>query len=74
MTRVFSGKIHGQTIHLDNDPALPDGEKVEVRIKAKRIIHLKKALGGWVDDPSLDVSFEKIARDRHSTRLHEVEH
>lgn len=71
--RVFTGTIKGKTIKLDEDPRLPAGEIVEVRIAARRIKHLEKALGGWRDDPGLDSAFRRLDRNRHRRRISEVE-
>lgn len=72
MTNVLKGKIHGRTIELEGDPALPDGTEVEVEVRVHRLIHLERAFGGWRDDPDLERALEQIDRERHKARVSEV--
>ena len=55
---VFKGIVHGKTIELDEQPGLPDGQEVIVRIEtavkpiaADPLEALKRAAGSWSDDP-----------------------
>jgi hypothetical protein len=34
MSRIIQGVVHGRTIELAEDPGVPDGEQVEVVVKA----------------------------------------
>lgn len=69
MSRIYTGKIKGKIIRLEEDPQLPENEVVKVRIKPDHSSHFKKALGKWKNDPEMDKAFEKIAKDRHSDKI-----
>lgn len=69
MVNVLKGKIHGKTIHLEEDLHLPDGEEVEVEVRVNKLAHLELAFGGWRDDPELDRTLEEINRERHYAQI-----
>jgi hypothetical protein len=57
---ILMGVIHGKTIELDEEPGLPDGQPVQVTVKPvaqpgnaaeNPLDALKRAAGGWSDDP-----------------------
>jgi hypothetical protein len=33
-SKTLHGKVHGRTIHLDEDPGVADGQQVEIQITA----------------------------------------
>jgi hypothetical protein len=34
MTKTIHGKVHGRIIELDEDPGIPQGQEVEITLKA----------------------------------------
>ena len=71
MTRTFHGKVHGKTIVLDEDPGLPDGQSVEVRIMIKEASPerpwgegIRRSAGIMADNPQGDEIMDEIQRDR----------
>jgi hypothetical protein len=60
-TATVQGTIHGNTIELDHDLGLPDGESVTVVVKAKPKLPadyeaiVRRLAGAWADEgPELD--------------------
>jgi hypothetical protein len=54
---VLHGVVHGNTIELDQEPGLPDGQRVTVTVRAAHDNErlptgesLKRAFGAWADD------------------------
>jgi hypothetical protein len=74
---VFRGVIHGQTIELDADIGLPDGQIVAIRVQPL-VPHtsklpsgegIRRSAGGWSDDPDgLDAYLEWNRRQRKQGR------
>ena len=73
MARTMHGKVHGRTIELDEDPGVPDGQQVEVRITIIRPKEqwgegLRRCAGALADDPEWDAIMEQIYRERKLER------
>jgi hypothetical protein len=54
----FRGVVHGKTIELDQEPGLPDGQHVTVRVKPVASNEqytpgdgIRRSAGSWADDP-----------------------
>jgi hypothetical protein len=68
---VCRGVIRGKVIELEMDPGLREGAPVEVRISLALSPQeaLRRASGGWDDDPEgLDRWLEETRRLRHLER------
>jgi hypothetical protein len=65
------GVIRGKVIELEQDPGLREGDPVEVRLQLALPPGeaLRRAAGGWNDDPEgLDRWLEETRRLRHLER------
>lgn len=61
MKAALKGIIHGKLIELEQEPELPDGLAVNVTVEpvspatsptsAEALESLRRAAGGWADDP-----------------------
>jgi hypothetical protein len=58
--KTMSGTVHGKTIELEHELGLPDGQRVTVTVEPtpphesgaeNPLEALKRAAGGWSDDP-----------------------
>jgi len=58
--KILRGTIHGKTIELEAESGLPEGQQVTVRLEPvpqeqttpeDPLEALKRAAGGWSDDP-----------------------
>ena len=71
---IFKGTIHGNIIKLDEEPGLPDGQTVIVKLNRPPVAQrsgegLRRAFGGWAEGgESLDQFLEETRRLRHSPR------
>lgn len=72
MARTIHGRVHGETIELDEDPGVAEGQEVEVqaisrspRQPGERFLHTEGALA---DDTEWDAIMEEIHRDRKQNR------
>jgi hypothetical protein len=75
---ILKGTIHGRTINLEDEPGLPDGQRVTVTVvpAAQNALNgetpldaLKRAAGSWCDDPDgLDRFLEW---NRQQRKLHQ---
>ena len=73
---MFKGVVHGNTIQLEQEPGLPDGQRVDVILaptdasKDRRAEGLTKSFGAWSDDgEGIDTFLEEIRRDRDQPRM-----
>lgn len=71
----LKGVVHGQTIQLDCDPGLPEGQEVTVTVQAARPQQLppgeglRRAAGAWADDvEGLDDYLEWTRQQRKRSR------
>jgi hypothetical protein len=73
MTRIVSGTVHGNTIELDQDLGIADGQAVEVQVK---LVPLKgewgegilRTAGALANDPEWDAAMEEIYEARKKDR------
>ena len=77
MGKTLHGRIHGRTIELDEDPGIPEGQKVEVTVTAPTSPNrrepgegLLRTEGALAGDQEWDEIVEEMQRDRkrHSRR------
>ncbi len=54
---VLNGTVHGKTIELNEEPGLPDGQRVTVTVQVVEEGNtlppgegLRRAFGGWAED------------------------
>jgi hypothetical protein len=73
--KTLKGVIHGKTIELEQEPALPDGQSVVVTLQPleeKRLPPgegIRRSAGAWADDPEgLDQYLEQLRHDRAQDR------
>ncbi len=73
MSVTVPGVLHGRRIDLEEEPPIPDGAAVLVRIERKPLTTEEKrrvlaaTAGAWAGDPSLEAVFREIARRRRDT-------
>ncbi len=73
MEQFLTGTIHGNTIVLDSPPNVPEGERVEVRLRSggpepswgEGIV---QSAGGWADFPEMDEIMDKVHAERKLER------
>lgn len=72
---TLKGVVHGKTIELEQEPALPDGQSVVVTLQPleeKRLPPgegIRRSAGAWADDPEgLDQYLEQLRQDRAQDR------
>ena len=72
---TLKGVVHGKTIELEQEPALPDGQSVVVTLQPleeKRLPPgegIRRSAGAWADDPEgLDEYLEQLRNDRAQDR------
>ncbi len=71
-TAVSRGIIRGNTIELEQEPGLPDGQEVTVRIQPVLPPGegVRQSAGTWADaGDELDEWLEEISRSRQQDRL-----
>jgi len=78
MTRTLHGKVHGRTIHLDEDPGVADGQDVEVQVKVVPPPStwgdgIRCSAGGWAGYPEMDAILERIQQERRPERRPQTE-
>jgi hypothetical protein len=69
MATVVQGTIHGKTIELQENPNLPDGQSVEIEIRAINRKEpwgdgLRRAAGALADDPDWERIMEEVHQER----------
>jgi hypothetical protein len=73
---LLTGIIHGKTIELQDEPGLPDGQKVLVTVRLAEQAQLppgeglRRAFGGWAgdDEEELDKYLEWNRQQRKMSR------
>jgi hypothetical protein len=76
MKTEMTGVVHGRVIRLDEEPGLPDGQQVTVRIQSTGDAEalapgegIRRAAGAWSDDPEgLDAYLEWNRQQRKTGR------
>jgi len=70
---TLNGVVHGKTVAFDREIGLPDGQRVTVTVTPHTaggdVESLRRAFGGWSDDPSgLDDFLEHVRASRKFDR------
>jgi hypothetical protein len=79
VTVSIQGVIKGRQIQLDRETGLPEGARVQVRIKTQaRTLEEKRRLaarlfGSCAEDPTFAAAVAKIERQRHLSPPREVD-
>lgn len=73
MEQVLTGTVYGNTILLDAPLSVPDGQAVEVILRAVEPKQpwgegIRNSAGGWANHPELDAVMEKIHAERSIER------
>jgi hypothetical protein len=66
------GVVHGKTIELDEQPGIPEGQRVSVLLRPALAAGegLRRAFGAWAEDAEhLRQFLDGIYRDRSDDRL-----
>lgn len=72
---TLKGKLHGQTIELDQPLNWPDGTEVEIEIKRlDKLAHLQNAIGRWSEDVQRDEMLDRLEQERHAALMKEPSH
>lgn len=77
MTRTFHGKVHGQTIQIDEDLDIADGEEVVVivtRTKTPPVWGegIRRSAGAAASIPDFDDVFTQIETERKAAQFRET--
>jgi hypothetical protein len=73
MTKTLHGRIHGNTIELDEDVGIAEGQEVEVQVKLVQPTRkwgegILRTAGALADDPHWDEIMEEIHQARKVER------
>lgn len=76
MTVVMQGVVHGNTIQLKGSPGVPDGQEVEVVLRAVGEPRpwgegIARSAGAAADVPGFDEAFAEIERQRKASGFRE---
>jgi hypothetical protein len=78
---ILKGVIHGKIIELEQEPGLPEGQAVTVKLEPapndkpgtnERLEALKRAAGSWSDDPEGLERFLEWNRQQRKTARREI--
>jgi len=74
---TLRGKIHGNTIELETDPGIPDGQTVEIDVRVTQQLKnwgdgIRRSAGIAADVPGVDEAFEQIARERKAAQFRDA--
>lgn len=78
MAKIMKGILYDKRIDLEEEPGLPPGTVVRVKIEPhgisleKRRRLIRDTGGAWKDDNTIGPIFEKIIEDRLATKGREV--
>jgi len=78
MTKTFHGKVYGQTIHINEDLNLADGEDVEVVLRPTTTPSawgegIRRSAGAAANIPEFDDVFAQIEKERKSAKFREAD-
>ena len=78
MTRTFHGRVHGQTIQIDEDLEFADGEEVEVIVNRPKTAlpwgeGIRRSAGAAANIPDYDDVFAKIESERKAAQFRETD-
>ena len=68
---ILKGTVHGKTIELEQEPGLPEGQKVSVTLLAAPLPGegLRRSFGAWADGAEhLDDFLNQLRQDRKQQR------
>jgi hypothetical protein len=73
MIRIVSGIVHGNTIELDEDIGIADGQAVEVQVqlvapKREWGAGILRTAGALANDPEWDAAMEEVYQARKKVR------
>jgi len=76
MSIVIHGVVHGKTIELKESPGVPDGQEVEVVVRAVEPARawgegILRSAGAAADVPGFDDVFAQIERERKGSTFRE---
>ncbi|MGA2032564.1 MAG: hypothetical protein ABSG68_09925 [Thermoguttaceae bacterium] len=76
MSMVIHGVVHGNTIELSESPGVPDGQEVEVLVRAIEPARtwgegILRSAGAAAVVPGFDEVFAEIQRDRKASQFRE---
>ena len=77
MSIVIQGVVHGNTIELKESPGVPDGQEVEVVVRALGSARtwgegIRRSAGAAADVPGFDEAFAEIERQRKASQFRET--
>jgi hypothetical protein len=78
MVKQIQGVVHGRTIELDEDLGIPDGERVNVQVRAAAPspawgAGILRSAGIAADVPGFDEAFEQVQRDREQATIRDID-
>src|SRR5262245_13388927 len=78
MIKTIHGKVHGNSIELDEDLGMANGQEVEVQVKALQPAKkwgegILRSAGGWASYHEMDAIMEKIHQERKLERRSRLE-
>jgi hypothetical protein len=73
MTKTIRGTVHGRRIDFDDDLGIPDGQQVEVQVRAVPEVRkwgegILRTAGALADDPHWDAIMDEIHEARKVER------
>jgi hypothetical protein len=76
MTKTFHGTVHGQTIQIDEDLEIADGEEVEVIVTRTKTSPawgdgIRRSAGAAANMPEFDDVFAQIENERKAAQFRE---
>ena len=76
MTKTFHGKVYGQSIQIDEDLDIADGEEVEVIVRRTKASPawgegIRRSAGAAANIPEFDDVFARIEQERKAARFRE---
>jgi len=74
---TYRGTVHGNTIELETDLGIPDGQVVEIDVRVPERSRIwgegiRRSAGIAADVPGVDEAFEQIERDRKAAQFRDV--
>lgn len=77
MTKTFHGTVHGQTIQIEEDLGIADGQEVEVVVRPTKSTStwgegIRRSAGAAADIPEFDDVFAQIEKERKKAQHREA--
>lgn len=78
MTKTFHGKVNGQSIEIDGDLDIADGEEVEVVVRRTQTSSswgdgIRRSAGAAAGMPEFDDVFAQIEKERKAAQFRETD-